>query len=191
MNERYRCASLLKPLYAWVAESTYWPHAERAVIGSDNTSTDILITGAGGLKSALGRIADRTGVLWEVAETWGRVTVTAEEVSSAYEALVASGDPYGDDVLGLMMNVVPSQRFGVPNGFAVKAGWDLSPDESFIRTHIVVVSLVGVKTVLTGLPIDDATRGEWNLLLDTCGAEAVLPIHESIAGDAIRRDLGL
>jgi hypothetical protein len=162
---RLRCASLLKPLYAWAAahcgpydaDPARWAvDAEQAVRHSDNAATNRLWFAATPPR-VLGWLAGATGVRWQqpgVDPHWfGTVEVTATEVVTAYGALAraAAGDPAAARLLGWMRDVDPGQALGVPavvaaaagvepGGVAVKSGWFGHTDETCLRTHVVAVA---------------------------------------------------
>lgn len=157
-----RCASLLKPLYAWVTPDSSWLDVEASVCWSDNEATDRIV-GANGLPVTLDRVQSCTGVGWFPARTWGQVQVCAGQVETAYGALVAAaaaGDGRAAAVLELMRSVVPWQRFGVAPGVAMKAGWDL--DCAGARTHVVVIGGGVVSVVLTSASVGPAWRSRWS-----------------------------
>ena len=200
---RLRCASLLKPLYAWAAAppdltAGPWLGLMRASVTlSDNDATDTLVGHAGGPPVLLAELTAGTGVSWEPAATWGRV-ITANEVATAYQALREDPTMAAQTVRAAMRAVQPAQRLGAgvqwshltgadPGDLAVKAGWDLSPGEPFARTHVVVMERNGGgAVVLTAVPVTDSERRQWLRDLGAGGPAAVLGLHERWAGTLIR-----
>lgn len=166
-GDRFRCASLLKPLLFWAATDLpgytgeaypRWRQAARAAVRvSDNEPTEALWSEVGG-EALLGVLAARAGVAWAVnAEraTFGAVLVTAAEVVTAYAALADAADHrQGQDrdakfLLAMMARVPDAQSLGAraavvatghPRGnLAVKGGWDINPDETALRAHAVAI----------------------------------------------------
>lgn len=165
-DDPVRCASLLKPLYAWVAPETDRDDQRAAVVHSDNTATDRVVDRVG-LGTLLGRVATLTGVTWEPAPTWGQVMVTRTQVETTYQALAKAhddGDRIARQVLSDMTDIVSWQRFGTPPGVACKAGWDLTPAGAV--THLARVRDDGtVKVVLTVADVTDRWRTRWERLV--------------------------
>ncbi|GAA4104066.1 hypothetical protein [Nonomuraea soli] len=197
-SQRLRCASLLKPLYAWTAErgDGWATAAQPAVVDSCNDHTRTLWLGTGP-RVVLGRIADRTGVRWTppVEERFGSVEVTADEVVTAYCALAAAGW-FGDrDAQAIVTWMAEAgQDFGVralfPGQIAVKCGWYGGADETWLRTHAVTVDRLPDGTsrvicVLTALPyLGERERAEYRAALD--GGGSVDGEHERICGEVVR-----
>src|SRR5690606_16896075 len=177
---RLRCASLLKPLYAWVTagripDPERWRrHAEPAVVVSSNADTRSLWLAVGPLV-ILDDIYQRTGVAWPMhngdPSRFGAIEVAAEEVATGYAGLAQAalaGDPVAGDVLEWMRRVEGSQTFGIREalgapGSAVKCGWFGEPDETCLRTHAVAVlpsegTRATVVVALTAQPYTDAAR---------------------------------
>lgn len=201
-----RCASVLKPIYAWVTRHASWAEVAEAMIArSDNDATDVLVTSAGGVDELCGRIEGATGVTVKAASTWGRFEVTAVDVAAMFAALAAaarSKDPVAAAVVRMMGGVHPAQSFGVRAQWArsqglpvdvvgAKAGWDLSVDEAWLRTHTVVVSPVGLAVTLTAVPVDETLRVVWERTLARRGSVGVLPIHVVVAGDFVLGGMSL
>ncbi|MEV4476114.1 MULTISPECIES: hypothetical protein [Nonomuraea] len=204
---RLRCASLLKPLYAWVAagriaDAERWRrHAEPAVVVSSNTDTLGLWLSVGP-RVILDDLCERTGVRWEPPNgdpsRFGSVEVAAGEVAAAYAVLAqaaATGDPVAEAVLGWMAEVPDSQTFGARvavgrPGAAVKCGWYGGPDETCLRTHAVAVlphggSRASVVVAMTALPYTDAHEREVYRERVTTGL-SVEDRHEKVAGELLR-----
>jgi hypothetical protein len=210
------CASLLKPLYAWVAPSTggWTDLARAAVTASDNSATTALVAATGGLDAVLAALHQRAGVRWAPAASWGRVTVTAEQVARAYCALLTADDAAAGAVRELMRQVPPWQTFGVPATWAaasgtpreligVKAGWDVDsapepgaaagPDGgagragAAARTHVVLTAPTGGFVALTTVPITRDQARQWTADVARGGAAAALATHDRWAGSALRR----
>lgn len=163
---RLRCASLLKPLYAWAAwgtgpyardEARWAADAEPAIRTSDNDATNRLWHGTGPSR-LLAAIEERTGVRWATAGAepgwFGGVEVTAAEVARAYGELFRAagwGEPAASAITAWMRQVAPAQGLGLRepvaaatgaemDGVAVKAGWFGGPDEIWMRTHAVLAA---------------------------------------------------
>jgi hypothetical protein len=200
------CASLLKPLYAWVAPRTpNWPDLARAAVtASDNAATTALVGAAGGLEAVLAALEQRSGVHWEAATSWGRVRVTAEQVACAYAALLAADDAAAGAVRELMRQVPPGQTFGVPATWTAssrvpaepaeligaKAGWDLdvAPERDAVaRTHVVLTAPGGGFVALTAVPVTEDQARQWTVDVDRGGPSAALATHDRWAGAALRR----
>ncbi|WP_084964739.1 hypothetical protein [Thermoactinospora rubra] len=197
---RLRCASLLKPLYAWAADrNDTWQHdAEPAVVESSNTTTLRLWLGTGP-RVILSRLAERTGVAWAPPPTdpawFGSVEVSAEEVTRAYSALALAGF-FGDrDALTILQWMVRAgQDFGVrtvfPGKVAVKCGWFGGADEACLRTHAVTVDRhpdgrVRVICAMTALPYpDEEQRARYRAAV--AADESVEAEHERVAGALLR-----
>lgn len=179
-----RCASVLKPLYAWVAGPSHRDEAEHAIVYSDNTATDALIYAAGGLSSVLDDITSRTGVRWNPAPTWGQVPITGVSLTVAYSAFGFARDPWTRHIRTLMTQVVPTQRFGIAEGVPMKAGWDLDEHAGELLTHAVVLTAHRAHAVVTHTPISARLQRTWRARLAAGGPEAVIPIHERHVIDA-------
>ncbi|WP_043640172.1 hypothetical protein [Nonomuraea candida] len=204
---RLRCASLLKPLYAWVTaaripDADRWRrHAEPAVVVSSNADT-LNLWLAVGPRIILDDLRERTGVAWSPPNgdpsRFGSVEVAAGEVALAYAVLAqaaAAGDPAAETVLGWMGQVAEPQAFGVREALgwpdaAVKCGWYGAPDETLLRTHAVAVqrrggTRVGVAVAMTALPYTDAYERE--VYRERVGKG--LPVeaeHEKVGGALLR-----
>ncbi|WP_103958015.1 hypothetical protein [Nonomuraea solani] len=204
---RLRCASLLKPLYAWVsaariADDARWRrHAEPAVVISSNADT-LNLWLAVGPRVILDDLRERTGVSWATPNgdpsRFGSVEVAAEEVAVAYAALAqaaAAGDPIAETVLGWMGDVDAGQAFGAREAArapqaAVKCGWYGAPDETCLRTHVVAVlprggTKVTVAVAMTALPY----IGEHDRETYRDRIAQGLPVeseHEKLAGTLLR-----
>jgi hypothetical protein len=178
------CASVLKPLYAWVAGSDHSEAARAAVACSDNEAAEYVVERCGGLDAVLAAICERAGVRWASARTWGQVAVRADELVTAYAALRSSTDPWAERVVAMMCDVVPAQRLGVDalwptsGPLAVKAGWDLDPGSApVLRTLAVAFDAMSMLAVCSAAPVSDVEAVRWQALLETQGAEAVLSRH--------------
>ncbi|WP_146615563.1 hypothetical protein [Nonomuraea aridisoli] len=203
---RMRCASLLKPLYAWVSaarvpDARWRELAEPAVVVSSNADTIGLWLGVGP-RVILDDLRERTGVRWGLPNgdpsRFGSVEVTAAEVAAAYAVFAqsaAAGDAAAGEVLGWMRQVSETQAFGAREATrspeaAVKCGWYGAPDETTLRTHAVALlprtgTKVTVIVALTALPYTDARDRETYRTKVTQG-HAVEDIHENLAGDLLR-----
>jgi hypothetical protein len=204
---RLRCASLLKPLYAWVSaahipDAERWRrHAEPAVVISSNADT-LNLWLAVGPRVILDDIYQRTGVVWAPPNgdpsRFGSVEVAADEVAIAYAALAqtaAAGDPVAATVLDWMREVTGQQAFGAREALGspeagVKCGWYGAPDETCLRTHAVAVLPRGgtratVVVGMTAQPYTDPGERENYQARVTEG----LPVegeHEKVAGELLR-----
>lgn len=202
-SARLRCASLLKPLYAWATarHADAWrEYAEPAVRVSSNADTLRLWLGMGPLP-ILEAIRARTGVAWTPSPSdpawFGSVEVAADEVVTAYAALAqagAMGEPVAAQLLSWMREVPDDQAFGLrdvlPGNVAIKCGWYGGADETCLRTHAVAVlrgsgTSVTVLAALTAQPyLDEKDRTTYRANLAT-GA-AVVDQHEKVAGPLLR-----
>lgn len=208
---RLRCASLLKPLYAWVSaprtpEERWRAYAEPAVVMSSNTDTLGLWLGVGP-RVILRDIGERTGVHWTLPNgdpsRFGSVEVTAAEVAAAYAVFgqaAAAGDPVAGEILGWMRQVPDSQTFGAREATrspeaAVKCGWYGAPDETTLRTHAVALlprggTRVTVVVAMTALPYTDLGEREAYRSRVSTG----LPVedeHDKVAGEVLRGLMGV
>ncbi|MFI7454997.1 hypothetical protein ACIBQX_46530 [Nonomuraea sp. NPDC049714] len=179
---RMRCASLLKPLYAWVTaaripDTERWQrHAEPAVVISSNSDTRSLWLAVGPLV-ILDDIYQRTGVSWPMHNAdpsrFGSIEVAADEVATAYAALAQAafaGDPVAGSVLEWMRRVEGDQTYGTRQALGapeagIKCGWFGEPDETCLRTHAVAVlpdagTRATVVVALTAQPYTDARKRE-------------------------------
>jgi hypothetical protein len=204
---RLRCASLLKPLYAWVTaghipDVERWRrHAEPAVLISSNADT-LNLWLAVGPRIILDDIRRRTGVGWELPNgdpsRFGSVEVAADEVATAYAALAQSavaGDPVAATVLDWMRQVEGEQTFGAREVLGspeagVKCGWYGAPDETCLRTHAVAVLPRGgtrttVVVAMTAQPYTDAQeRDDYHARISE--GSPVEAEHEKVAGNLLR-----
>ncbi|HEX4813778.1 MAG TPA: hypothetical protein VFV66_13610 [Nonomuraea sp.] len=204
---RLRCASLLKPLYAWVTaaripDADRWRrHAEPAVVVSSNADT-LNLWLAVGPRVVLDDLRQRTGVAWTPPNgdpsRFGSVEVAADEVATAYAALAqsaAAGDPVAATILEWMRQVSAEQAFGAREALGapeagVKCGWYGAPDETCLRTHAVAVlprggTRVTVAVGLTALPYTGGREREVYRERVSKG----LPVeheHERLAGALLR-----
>lgn len=204
---RLRCASLLKPLYAWVAagripDAERWRrHAEPAVVISSNSDTRSLWLSVGPLV-ILDDIYQRTGVSWPMHRgepaRFGSIEVAADEVATAYAALAQAalaGDPAAGDVLAWMRQVRGEQVFGAREALgspeaAIKCGWFGEPEETCLRTHAVAVlpsggTRVTVAVAMTAQPYTDAGEREVYQARVAEGSP-VEAEHEKVAGPVLR-----
>ncbi|MFG1705188.1 hypothetical protein ACFLIM_18530 [Nonomuraea sp. M3C6] len=204
---RLRCASLLKPLYAWVSaahipDADRWRrHAEPAVVISSNADT-LNLWLAVGPRVILDDLRQRTGVAWSPPNgdpsRFGSVEVAADEVATAYAVLAqaaAAGDPVAGTILEWMRQVGTSQAFGAREALkspeaGVKCGWYGAPDETCLRTHAVAVLPRGgtratVVVGMTALPYTDLReRGIYqDKVAKGLSVEAE---HEKVAGALLR-----
>ena len=195
-----RCASVLKPLYAWVAPSSLEADAERSVRYSDNAATDTVVSACGGVVGTLQRVAALTGLLVAPGQTWGRVVVDAPQVARLYRALAVADDPRSAQVRAWMRGVPDSQRLGLDRLWAqltgqpvaqvgIKLGWDISEDEPFARTHAVLLGPTRSVVVMTAVPVTAHLRSRWNALLASEGPTAVLALHDDLSGPLLRAAL--
>ncbi|MFI6504603.1 hypothetical protein [Nonomuraea typhae] len=205
--DRLRCASLLKPLYAWAAaahidDAERWRrHAEPAVVVSSNADTLNLWLSVGP-RVLLDTIARRTGVSWALPHTdlsrFGSVEVAADEVAAAYAALAQAalaGEPVAAVILGWMREVAAGQSFGAREALGaqdapVKCGWYGAADETCLRTHAVAVlpgpgMRAAVVVALTAQPYLDEMERE---IYQARVAEglAVEAEHEKVGGALLR-----
>ncbi|MCF6472557.1 hypothetical protein FAF44_29790 [Nonomuraea sp. MG754425] len=204
---RLRCASLLKPLYAWVCaaripDTARWRrHAEPAVVVSSNADT-LNLWLAIGPRVILDDLRERTGVAWTPPNgdpsRFGSVEVAAHEVAAAYAVLAQAalaGDPDAEAVLGWMGEVERSQAYGAREalgwpGAAIKCGWYGAPDETCLRTHAVAVqphggTRVSVVVAMTAMPYTEPHERE--VYRERVGQG--LPVeaeHEKVAGPLLR-----
>ncbi|MGW0803580.1 hypothetical protein [Nonomuraea sp. NPDC002799] len=204
---RLRCASLLKPLYAWVSaahipDADRWRrHAEPAVVISSNSDTLNLWLSVGP-RVILDDLRRRTGIAWSPPNgdpsRFGSVEVAADEVAAAYavfaQAAVA-GDPVAATILGWMRQVSGSQTFGAREATrspeaGVKCGWYGAPDETCLRTHVVaVLPRAGTRaTVVVGMTALPYTDGREREVYQDRIAQglAVEGEHERVAGKLLR-----
>ncbi|TDE49999.1 hypothetical protein E1295_19805 [Nonomuraea mesophila] len=204
---RLRCASLLKPLYAWVsadhvADAERWRrHAEPAVVISSNADT-LHLWLAIGPGVILEDIRRRTGVAWSPPNgdpsRFGSVEVAADEVATAYAVLAqagAAGDPAAATVMEWMRQVEGPQTFGAREAArspeaAVKCGWYGAPDETCLRTHAVTVLPRGgtrttVAVAMTALP-HTGTRERALYQEQVNQGVSVEAAHEKVAGTVLR-----
>ncbi|MFI7702363.1 hypothetical protein [Nonomuraea sp. NPDC049480] len=204
---RLRCASLLKPLYAWVTadripDADRWRrHAEPAVVISSNADT-LNLWLAVGPGVILDDIRQRTGVAWSPPNgdpsRFGSVEVAAEEVATAYAALAqsaAAGDPAAATILEWMRQVGAEQAFGARDVLGspdagIKCGWYGAPDETCLRTHAVAVlprggTRVAVVVGMTALPYTGGREREVYRERVAKGL-SVEQEHEKLAGGLLR-----
>lgn len=195
----WRCASLLKPLYAWVTPEADDAAVVTAIVESDNEATDRIVNAAGGLTTVRERLTNFTGVDVGHAETWGRFVVAPAQVALMYARLQATDDDRAKAILGLMRGTNPLHRFDADRawahateqdrlGIAIKTGWDLSPDEPFARTHAVLLGRLTSAVVMTAVPVSDSQRTQWETAA-THGPSEALPLHSRWAGNTLRAAL--
>ena len=184
------CASVLKPLYAWVAGPSMRSEAEAAIVYSDNSATDALIEASGGLTAVLEDITMRTGVRWELGETWGRVPINGLSLTVAYSAMMFHRDPWTRAISDVMAAVTTAQRFGVPAGIPLKAGWDLDERTGELLTHLVVLGSHRARAQVTHVPISTRDQRAWRRTLDAGGPDAVIGMHLKVARDHLHAFLG-
>lgn len=171
-----RCASVLKPVYAWVSEHPRWGDlAEKAVTASDNEATDEL-TQEDPVALAR-RVERRTWVDLAPAETWGRFQVDATDIARMYYSLDVSMDEKADHIKQLMGKVDAGQSFGFHG--MMKAGWDMYVDSRLMPrlvTNIVIMGVRGGVAVTTDTVIDKSVARDWK---NKCAISpsSVIPLH--------------
>ncbi|MEU6714261.1 hypothetical protein ABZ897_22570 [Nonomuraea sp. NPDC046802] len=204
---RLRCASLLKPLYAWVCadripDAARWRrHAEPAVVVSSNADTLNLwlAVGPGVILDDLRR---RTGVAWSPPNgdpsRFGSVEVAADEVATAYAELAQAalaGDPVAATIVGWMREVSGPQTFGLREvtrspETAIKCGWFGAPDEVCLRTHAVAILPRGGTraTVVVGMTALPYSGGRERAIYRERVAKglSVENEHDKLAGTLLR-----
>jgi hypothetical protein len=198
------CASVLKPIYAWVAGTPRWAALARAMITtSDNVATDQLVERAGGLSALRDAVAARTGVALADAATWGRIPVTAVQVAALYAALAVAaeaGDPKAGTVDDLMGQVRRPQLLRLDVRWASltrqphlqvggKLGWDLDMDGRRLRTHAVISGPRHSAAVLTSVAVPAAVQVRWRRERARGGPDAVLALHAETAGRTLQEAL--
>lgn len=185
-----RCASVLKPAYAWVCDHPEWDAlAKLSITRSDNEATGKL-TGQDVDHLAMA-LSERASVEIEPAETWGRLLVTATDIASIYAALVTEEGDKSSSVVRCMNAVVPAQRFGFKD--PVKAGWDLygtDDGKHHMVTNIVVITPQGLVAVATDRVVSYQIVQRWQMALID-GPEAVIPFHVNHRGQSVRELVGL
>ena len=171
----------------------------RAIALSDNSACDQLVA-VRGLEMTLVQLAHLSDVTFEPGTTWGQVPVRARQVAAAYRELALcaeTGDPVASAVISAMHDVPAAQRLGVDEVWAtvigcppvqvgIKLGWDLAPDQQTLHTHAVVMDPRHTGVVLTAAQIPGQVAHRWRVLLDREGPEAVLTLHDEVAGDTLR-----
>lgn len=186
---------MLKPIYGWVTPEAEPADKRQAVVRSDNEATDRIVVAAGGTGALRGRLRQGVGVGVAPAATWGRFLVSDRDVAAAYQVL--AGADSAAEVLGWMRHTPRGHRFGCdevlgtlmgvrPERVAVKAGWDLSDDEPFARTRVVMVVPGRVLAVSACTPVNTGMRALWERTLATGGPDAVAALHEEWAGAVLR-----
>lgn len=180
-ERRMPCASILKPVYVALAGDVRPADARRSIVRSDNVATGRIVEQLGGPEALLDRLREwAPGLAFDPLRepSWGRIMVTHADIATLYRKLVL----HRGDVLELMHRVAEPQRFGTGPGTAMKAGWDLWPDDgagkSFLFTHLVRCPGAPRISVSTGLrEVGPADVAQWNDALATGGPEAVIPLH--------------
>lgn len=196
----WRCASLLKPLYAWVTPEADDTDVVAAIVESDNAATDRIVEASGGLTTMRERLNEATGVDVGHAETWGRFVLSSAHVALMYARFQASTDDRSKTVADLMRRTSVLQRFDTDRAWAytseqdqhslaVKAGWDLSGDEPFARTHAVVLGHLTSIVVMSAVPVSDTQRKQWDTAHEYDHTEGVLRLHSQWAGNTMRAAL--
>ena len=178
------CASVLKPVYAWLAPeaSDSRDLARAAITESSNEATDELVRRIGGLDTLTIHLSRLAGHQLATPKTWGRYQVTTATVKRIYETMVSPDGHAGNEILAMMRDVVPPQRFGVPAGVAMKAGWDLS---ELRGRHVLVTNIVRVDSwVVTahagGRFLTASGADRWQDLLARRGPSAVTHLHQGM-----------
>lgn len=193
-----RCASLLKPLYGWVATAADPQDIAASIRQSDNAATNRVVEAAGGVRGLRNMLAEATGIDVGEAQTWGRFEVTPEQVATMYARMQDS--PNSGAILDLMRDTDQTHRFKADQTWAhathqdlttvaIKTGWDLSDDEPFARTHAVVLGDYCSAVTMTAVPVTDHQRQEWESRLSANGPRGVLDLHEQWSGHALRNTL--
>lgn len=195
-DTRFFSASLLKPVYAWIAGPSYRDLAEAAIRTSSNTATDLLIERILYRHSTLtAAITKITQVNLNPASTWGRFSITAAETVRIYSALnlAAEEDDWAQQILLYMTRIYPDQRFAIDTvveeetqkPVALKTGWDLSPTKE-LSTHAVCLVDGKIGVVLSSTSSDAVLVEKWERTFTTEGPSGVLPLHEYHAGPILR-----
>jgi hypothetical protein len=183
IGSKVACASVLKPLYAWIGTNNR-NIAYEAIAKSNNIATSIIINNSGGLTSMLEKIYERTGVKWESNSTWGQVDVTAPELLIAYNAMRENKDRWTRDIIYMMQKSLPSQRLGIDSSWvnkeklAIKIGWDLDISKDSLNTLAVAFDTKSIIAICSKEAISKITSKYWQELLDKKGPQAVLVLHK-------------
>ena len=194
---QWRCASLLKPLYAWVTPEADDADVAAAIVESDNDATDRIVEATGGLTTLRERLNDATGVDVGHAETWGRFVLSPAHVALMYARLQASTEDRSKSVIDLMRRTSVLHRFDTDRvwayaseqdrpSLAVKADWDLAADEPFARTHAVLLGRLTSVVVMSAVPVSDAHRKQWETTYEQDGPDGVLRLHGQWSGSTLR-----
>lgn len=189
-SDPIRCASVLKPAYAWVCEHPQWDDlAEKAVTASDNGATDSLTQGK--VSDVVGSLRSKTGADLETADSWGRVMVDATHLAQVFGALFADESLKAAKVKTWMHSVSPMQRFGFHA--PMKAGWDMytaKHGKNHLVTNIVVGTTRGLVTVTSDEVVENSVADQWRERVKN-STDAVVPIHEALNAPSLRELVGL
>mgnify|MGYP007090104579 CR=1 FL=1 len=182
------CANVLQPLYAWVAGEKYSKSAHEAIADTSRAATDFLKDSSGGLEVVLDKIAYKTGVRWELTDSWDKVLINNLSLKVAYSSLTYNTDSWSNTIKFFMTNVPSDQRFGVPDKIPMKAGWDLDESSCSLLTHVVVLLKNRARVKVTNVPITNTQCELWQESLQKLGPLSVIPMHNFVAG-ALLQDL--
>ena len=206
-REKWRSASVIKPLLFWAAAGDYTPYewialAEPAVVVSANDPTRELwhVVGGGELVERINRRCSTRMEIDPTRQTFGGVLLDCGDLAKGYMAMAMASRNSAAPARLIEWMRMTEQDLGVtdavaealgvgPERVAIKAGWFCDEDHETLRTHLVAMDVsdehVRGAAVMTRVPYEDAAS-----YLDAyeAGTE-VLSIHERLVSGAIRDTL--
>lgn len=217
-SHRFRCASLLKPLYMWAA-SHMTPYIEdrerwqdlaaKAIAISSNEATQTVWEDCGS-DEIIAKIQALTGVRLKSDiknASWGSLFVTAEEVAQAYGSMIVQNklDSRVFHILDYMTQVPESQTFGLrhvvmeqlgvaESAIGIKCGWYIDEDSAHLRTHAVILINLTLE-ITVGVIILSATKINPDIIRHYLEAYAsgdeIIDVHERYSGATLRSEAKL
>lgn len=202
---KLRCASVLKPIYVWAYTDLKSPLnikdsylAKRAIIKSSDVAMSHLWQKAGG-KPIVEKIYELTGVNLTIDKgTWGSVLINSYQLSQLYAALCLDDSHVSNIILSMMSKTPDKLTFGIKNLIikqtgktpSIKAGWYMSDDEDFLRTHIVSM----IKTspghyfgtcIITAVEIPKKSVNNYR---ESLTKNAIIKYHEQYSSDLLFKE---
>lgn len=182
-HSRYiACASIMKPLYVWTAHQLKPVEIdeEQIICCSSNADTDMLFEQTSKslvLSSLNSRLGEK---VFDPALSWGQQPVNGFVLNELYGQLVKDVSPEAEYVKALMKMVRPVQRFGVPFGYSMKAGWDMTPEGKLTLLVVVLPGELGkdvTSFMVRGDQLSEEAQGTWKSV-ERLTPEYLPVIHE-------------
>lgn len=177
----FYCANILQPIYAWVAGEDYVTPARNAIVYSDPVATDFIVDSIGGVSSMLDCIAYKAGVRLEVADSWDKVYVNELSLRVLYSVLGFARDDWSKTIKSFMTDVPVEQRFNIPTGVPLKAGWGFDEVSCSLLTHLVVLIRDKPKVNISSVAVSESEAEIWKDNFHKNGPSSVINMHVEVS----------